>query len=311
MYGTGLAEFGFVGRAELALAATGLDEAIAEAYGLPRAKGCVVIAMPYDPRPLPESASLESAGGPPPYARVAPFAAANRYAALVRLLRAVVKAVVSEAAFIGVTSSDFRVFANSRLPEKALAVQAGLGFYGRSSLLVDRAYGPACLLGGILLPFDPLAVEAGLEAKRRADREAASAAALVPGGLCGACQACAEACPTGAIRPRGLEREQCIQHWTTERGPIPARIEAAWGDRLYGCNECVLACPFSSGASGTVDSSQGAETRPGPLVSIPFILGSDDAALTVFFRKTALGMKRFDPSIWRRNALLARRSARK
>ena len=75
------------------------------------------------------------------------------------------------------------------------------------------------------------------------------------------CARCVAACPTAALMPkRGFVRERCLQHWSSIPGALPAPVEAAWGDRLYGCDACQEACPLlqarrlGDGASGTARS---------------------------------------------------------
>ena len=286
----GLSEHGFIGAAELGAATSRVDASVAAAYGLVQARGAVIAALPY--RAGPDDAA--GAGGPAPYARVAPFASANRYATLVRLLKEAAESA-------GLPRHAFRIFVNSRLPEKPLAVLAGLGFIGRSSLLVEREWGTSCLLGGMLLPEDPFGGRGGRPPEP---------GALEPGVGCGSCRACADACPTGAIAApgsgrAGLDRLACIQHWTTEPDPVPARVTAAWGDTLYGCDACVRACPFSAGVRDAPDPVSPAEAKPGSLLSIPWLTAASDGELRERFRGTALGMKRFSPGLWRRNARLA------
>lgn len=117
------------------------------------------------------------------------------------------------------------------LAERALAVRAGLGFIGRNHMLINPELGGQIFLGEIvtsleLEPDEPIA------------------------GDCSNCGKCIDACPTGALRADGqFDAGRCINYLTIEhKGPIPPELAQRIGDRVFGCEECVLACPYQKSA---------------------------------------------------------------
>ena len=123
----------------------------------------------------------------------------------------------------------YRVFTDSApLLEKALARDAGLGWIGKHTNLLAREAGSWFFLGEICTDL-PLPVDAA------------------PSAHCGSCMACIEACPTGAIvAPYELDARLCISYLTIEHpGAIPEPLRAAFGNRIYGCDDCQLVCPWN------------------------------------------------------------------
>jgi len=123
-----------------------------------------------------------------------------------------------------------RVFTDSApVMEVELAQRAGLGWRGKHTLLLSREQGSWFFLGEIFVNL-PLPVDPEIE------------------NYCGTCTRCIDACPTGAIiAPYRLDARRCISYLTIElRGSIPEELRAMIGNRIYGCDDCQLVCPWNS-----------------------------------------------------------------
>jgi epoxyqueuosine reductase len=130
-----------------------------------------------------------------------------------------------------------RVFTDSApVLEKALARNAGLGWIGKHTNLIERSAGSYFFLGEIY-------VDMALPTSAPATAH------------CGSCSACLPACPTGAIvAPYRLDARRCISYLTIElSGPIPLEFRRAIGNRIYGCDDCQLACPWNKFARATAE----------------------------------------------------------
>jgi epoxyqueuosine reductase len=126
-----------------------------------------------------------------------------------------------------------RVFVDSApVLERAIARNAGLGWIGKNTCLIHRDHGSWFFLGELFvdlaLPADPPA-----------------------SAHCGTCTRCIEVCPTQAIvAPHRLDARRCISYLTIElQGPIPIEFRAAIGNRIFGCDDCQLVCPWNKFAT--------------------------------------------------------------
>jgi len=129
----------------------------------------------------------------------------------------------------GAAPHGFRVFVDSApVLEVELASRAGLGWRGKHSLLLDRSAGSFFFLGEIMTDL-PLPVDAPVSEH------------------CGTCRACIDACPTGAIvAPYKVDARLCISYLTIElKGSIPEDLRPLIGNRIYGCDDCQLTCPWN------------------------------------------------------------------
>ena len=154
---------------------------------------------------------------------------------------------------------SYRVFTDSApVLEVALAAKAGLGWRGKHTLLLTREAGSYFFLGEIYTDL-PLSTTDAVTAH------------------CGSCRACLDACPTGAIvAPYELDARRCISYLTIElRGSIPEDLRPLIGNRVYGCDDCQLVCPWNKYAQSSEDADFAVRN------------GLDDSALVTLFAWSA------------------------
>lgn len=181
---------------------------------------------------------------------------------------------------------DVKVFVDTApVMEKPLAEAAGLGWQGKHTNLVSRTHGSWLFLGSIF-------TTAELEPDTRdTDR-------------CGSCRACIDACPTNAFPvPYRLDARRCISYLTIEnKGPIPPEFREAMGNRIYGCDDCLAACPWNKFAQTASEAKLAAraDLREPKLADL---LQLDDAGFRAFFSGSPI--KRIGRDRFIRNVLIA------
>ncbi|WP_415767675.1 tRNA epoxyqueuosine(34) reductase QueG [Paraburkholderia sp. J69-1] len=189
----------------------------------------------------------------------------------------------------------FRVFTDSApVLEVELAQKAGIGWRGKHTLLLQRDAGSLFFLGEIYVDV-PLPPDAD-------DPE--SAAPETPGSHCGSCTRCIAACPTGAItEPYRVDARRCISYLTIElKGSIPLEMRELIGNRVYGCDDCQLVCPWNKFAQAA------------PVADFDVRHGLDRASLVELFgwsaaqfdeRMQGSAIRRIGFESWSRNIAVA------
>ncbi len=187
---------------------------------------------------------------------------------------------------IATAGGDVKVFVDTAaVMEKPLAQASGLGWQGKHTNLVSREFGSWLFLGAIF---------ATLELPRdRAERD-----------HCGSCQACLDICPTAAFpAPYQLDARRCISYLTIEhKDPIPHEFRRNIGNRIYGCDDCLAACPWNKFAQAGHETRLAArdELRAPDLANLVRL---DDAAFRALFTKSPV--KRIGRDRFVRNVLIA------
>jgi epoxyqueuosine reductase len=195
---------------------------------LPGTVSCISVRMDYWPRAAADATQVLAEGS---LAYVSRYALGRDYHKLMRTRLQKLCDRVAQA----VGPFGHRAFADSApVLEKALARNAGLGWIGKHTNLIDRDAGSYFFLGEIYLDLELPPDEAST-------------------AHCGTCSACMPACPTGAIvAPYRLDARRCISYLTIElKGSIPLEFRRAIGNRIYGCDDCQLVCPWNKFARPT------------------------------------------------------------
>ena len=181
---------------------------------------------------------------------------------------------------------EMKVFVDTApVMEKPLAAAAGLGWQGKHTNLVSRDFGSWLFLGSIFLNIDLPADAPEID-------------------HCGSCTACIDACPTQAFpAPYQLDARRCISYLTIEHhGPIAAEFRKSMGNHIYGCDDCLAACPWNKFAQSAREAKlQARDDLLAP--DLDALARLDDAAFRAHFSGSPI--KRIGLARFRRNLMVA------
>lgn len=229
---------------------------------LPGAKSVIVLGMNYwnaEDQMLPQSGTEDARG------RIARYAWGDDYHDIIE------KKLKTLDEWLTARGGRQRCYVDTGpVLERDVAAVAGAGWQGKSTMLIHPQLGTWFFLAEILTTLD-FAPDAPM-----ADH-------------CGKCTRCIAACPTGAITaPRELDARRCVSYLTIEnKGPIPEEFRAAIGDRIYGCDDCLTACPWNRFAQASRESAFAARDYVHGW-SLRDFLGLDDEAFRQLFRKSPI-----------------------
>ncbi len=242
----------------------------------PDALSAVVLAVNYGPDRDPREAQAE-----PSHGAISVYAQGDDYHEVIKTrLKALARSIAAE------HGCEVKVFVDTApLMEKPLAMRAGLGWQGKHTNLLSREWGNWLFLGVVLTTLD---LEPDSPGEDR----------------CASCTACLDACPTAAFpAPYRLDARRCLSYLTIEHaGPWPDEFRAAMGNRIYGCDDCLAACPWNKFAAVAQEQAFHARDalRSPPLETLAAL---DDAAFRDLFRKNPI--KRIGRARFVRNVLYA------
>jgi epoxyqueuosine reductase len=245
----------------------------------PEVRSLVMLGMSYAPAFDPMHLAARDDIG-----RISVYAQGKDYHDIVKkALKRLARWLIEEAG----GNAEVKVFVDTApVMEKPLAEAAGLGWQGKHSNLLSREHGNWLFLGAIYTTLD-LAADA--PAKDR----------------CGSCSACQTACPTDAFpAPYQLDARRCISYLTIEhKGAIPEEFRTAMGNHIYGCDDCLAACPWNKFASAAQANKAFVPRAELAAPRLADLLALDDPG----FRKVFAGstIKRIGRNRMIRNCLIA------
>jgi epoxyqueuosine reductase len=242
----------------------------------PEANSAIVFALPYTPETDPLSRLSRRDTG-----NISVYALNRDYHDVFKgKLKRLAQAFAHE------TGADVKVFVDTApLMEKPLAQQAGLGWQGKHTNLVSRQAGNWFFLGSILTTVQ----------LQSDDTEA---------DHCGSCRACLDICPTSAFpAPYQLDARRCLSYLTIEhKGHIPMEFRKPMGNRIYGCDDCLAACPWNKYALAAKEAKLIArEDLLAP--DLGLLLALDEAGFRTYFSGSPV--KRIGRNRFVRNCLIA------
>jgi epoxyqueuosine reductase len=240
------------------------------------ARSAIVLGVNYGPDVNPLAALEHRDRG-----AISVYAQGDDYHEVIKTrLKALARWLVAEKA------CEVKVFVDTApLLEKPLGQAAGVGWQGKHTNLVSRAFGSWLFLGSVLTDLD-LAPD------------------VAEADYCGGCRACLDICPTAAFpAPYQLDARRCISYLTIEHaGPVPVEFRAAMGNRIYGCDDCLAVCPWNKFASTAREAKlQAREALRSP--TLAELARLDDAGFRALFSKSPV--KRIGRGRFVRNVLYA------
>jgi epoxyqueuosine reductase len=180
---------------------------------------------------------------------------------------------------------DYRVLvdANQHVDREA-AARAGVGFYGKNTMLITRRHGSWVVLGTLVTTIE-------IEASPPLELD------------CGSCTLCIEACPTGALdEPGAVDSTKCLSYWTQAPAPIPAEYRGELGSQVYGCDICQDVCPWNRGVEKRRAGSSPPQGATPHVRLVDWLRGDATSLIEQYDR---LYVPRNEARYLRRNALVA------
>jgi epoxyqueuosine reductase len=243
----------------------------------PEANSVIALAMSYAPETDPRA--LE---GEPGVGRISVYAQGRDYHDTVKkALKTLARWLVDR------SPGALKVFVDTApVMEKPLAAAAGIGWQGKHTNLLSRTHGNWLFLGII---YTTLELEPDAPGSEH----------------CGSCTACIAACPTAAITAPGrIDARRCISYLTIElAGPVPHEFRASIGNRIYGCDDCLAACPWNSFAEAAQANAAFLAREELKAPRLAELLTLDDAAFRSKFSGSPI--KRIGRNRFVRNCLIA------
>lgn len=196
---------------------------------------------------------------------------------------------------------NFRPFVDSApILERPLAEKAGLGWVGKHSLLLNKEAGSWFFIGELLIDI-PLPVTTVSEIKSPTNIENKPNTSI---NNCGSCVACIKICPTQAIvEPYVVDARRCISYFTIESpDPIPLELRPLMGNRIYGCDDCQLICPWNKYAKLSLEEDFQARHQLDE-ISLLTLFAWDEAYFLATFEGSPI--RRIGYQSWQRNIAVA------